>query len=783
LIRAFFGRLGGVLCGGLLMAGVVAAPASAAGVGSVSGVFSDHAGAPVADAWVVAWSAEDGGYLAGSSTDGAGRYELAGVPAGGVRLSFQAETLVQWAPGVLSQEAGRVHQVAGGSTVTVDERQRPVGAVSGVVTGADGEPAAWVQVGVRDLANDSDAYGYTDESGRYRVSVWVGDHHLGFGPESAKQWAPRAAGEDGARTFAVAAGATVRVDERLLPTGTIRGRLTAVDGSALPGAEILLYAGERRIFAGATNEEGDYSFAVLPGDYVVAFRGDPSGEEQYVPGAVDRAKAKVQTVAAGQTVVADDAVLGPASVSGRLVAADGRPQAGFEVFVMSTDDQYGYGATTGTDGRWRVDDVHPSDYRVSFTNPAGTRTQWAYGKNTADGAEVFIVDGGASVTVDDTWLTGATLIVKATDQVTGAPVGDFCVQVAAGGGFDQGCAAGGTAIVTDLSPGAATVDVLPGESTYFLRDEGNPVTLASGQAATVSVPLGTGGKVSFTASDSGAGTAVEETCFVLMALDGGGLPDDVGDCTTAQGRVTGGAVAPGTYEAFAVAPGDYGHQWVGPGGGTGDQNSAARIVVEAARTVAAPAARLDRAGSITGVVTGADGAPIADADVSLTAWSFGAGAVHSVTTDDRGRYRIGKLGPYAWPLSFTAAGHPRQWSGNTGDRFQAARVPVTAGAAATHDQKLTGGAALTGRVTVPAGPPATGWRLTAVNAVTGDHMAEFDSYDQGTGGTFTMPVLGGQPVKIRWLATGEGNTIKTGWYAHPIEVPDTGTKRVDVTLE
>jgi hypothetical protein len=161
-----------------------------------------------------------------------------------------------------------------------------------------------------------------------------------------------------------------------------------------------------------------------------------------------------------------------------------------------------------------------------------------------------------------------------------------------------------------------------------------------------------------------------------------------------------------------------------------------------------------------------------------------------VNTDSRGRYTLGKLGPYAWPLSFSAAGHPRQWSGNVGNRFQAVRIPVTTGAAATYDITLAAGSTLKGKVTVPAGLPADGWRLTVINAVTGDQMAEFDSYGQGPGGTYRMAVIGGQPVKIRWLATGEGNIIKTGWYDHATDqntatrvgIPASGTKRVNVTL-
>ncbi|MFD1368775.1 carboxypeptidase regulatory-like domain-containing protein [Actinoplanes sichuanensis] len=789
MIRSLLLRLGGVLAAGLLLAGGLTSPAAAAGAGVVDGVFTDHAGAPLVDAWVVVWGAEDGSYLGGTATDADGRYRLTGIGEGPVKVSFQTETLIQWAPQELSQEAGQVFQVSDGGVLTVDARRLPTGVVEGTVTGADGSPAAWLQVDVHELAGDSRAQTYTDDAGRYRVTVWAGDQHVGFGPDSARQWAPRSATEENAGTFAVAAGATVRVDETLLPTGTFQGRITGVDGSPLPWIEVLLFAGERRIYGGFTGDDGGFSFPALPGDYVVAFQADPNGAVQYIPGAVDRAKARVYTLAAGQTILADDSVLKPAAMSGRLVAADGGAKAEFQVYLTSTDDEHTYGTSTGSDGSWRIDDVRPGDYQVSFTNPSGSRNQWAYGKTTREAADVITVDGGADVTVDDTWLTGATVAVKAVDEVTGAPVTDFCVQVESGG-FEQGCAVGGVATVGDLTPGEAAVDVLPAEDTYFLRDRDNPVTLVSGQTATITIPLAKGGKVSFSATDHTTGRPVPETCFVLTMIGGGGLPDGYGDCTESQGTSTSAALAPGTYEAFAVTPGTYGHQWIGSSGGTGDQKAAARIVVETDRTVAAPPARLDRAGSITGVVTGSGGAPIEGANVSFTAWSFGAGPIHDVDTDSRGRYTIGKLGPYAWPLAFSASGHPRQWSGNVGNRFQAMHIPVASSAAATYDIKLTGGSVLTGKVVIPPGPPADGWRLTAINAVTGDQMAEFDSYGQGPGGTYRMPVIGRQQVKIRWVATGEGDIVKTGWYDHAttqesatrVGVPASGTRRVDVTL-
>jgi hypothetical protein len=120
---------------------------------------------------------------------------------------------------------------------------------------------------------------------------------------------------------------------------------------------------------------------------------------------------------------------------------------------------------------------------------------------------------------------------------------------------------------------------------------------------------------------------------------------------------------------FAIAPGRYGHQWVGKHGGTGDQKAAAHIVVKPGKTVTAPAVLLDPAGTVTGVVTGSDGKPVANGYAAFSAWGD-AGPGWDTGTNQNGRYTLGKLGPYAWPLLFGGGIDPRQWSGNVANRFQ-----------------------------------------------------------------------------------------------------------------
>ncbi|HEU4423140.1 MAG TPA: hypothetical protein VFR67_11460, partial [Pilimelia sp.] len=152
--------------------------------------------------------------------------------------------------------------------------------------------------------------------------------------------------------------------------------------------------------------------------------------------------------------------------------------------------------------------------------------------------------------------------------------------------------------------------------------------------------------------------------------------------------------------------------------------------------------------------------------------------------DENGRYTLGRLGPYEWPLVFTASGVPRQWSGGKANRLEAHKIKVKADATVTYNAALKTGAAVAGKVTVREGTIDFG-RLTAVNAVTGDPMGVGDFE---TSGAYRMDVIGPQPVKIRYIVVLTSGGEIVGWYdgvddmarATRVSVPKSGEKRLDL---
>ncbi len=686
--------------------------------------------------------------------------------------------------------------VLGATVLATPAHAAATGTFTGVITGTDGQPVPYAEVTAKpeETFGGTLPYAYTGEDGRYTFTAPPGDYRIQVRQAALTQWAHQQLDEAGATVFPLAAGAEVTVDERLLPTGSVGGRLADAAGEPIAQAAVELVRDDIGVATTYSDYDGTYTFdAVLPGDdYQLSFVKD-DGPKQWAYGKLSGRHATELTVTAGRRTTVDDAQLPVSAIGGRLTSPGGAGLADYQVSVQLDDEDNSawYYATTDAQGDWSLPGgVLAGRYIVSFVNPEYDREQFAGGTGSKSDARRFTAAAGAPLTVDETWLPAATLRVAPVDSVTGAPVANFCAYLTAprdGGGCTE------SAVLTagNLSGGTFDLRLVPDRSGYYLAPAENlKVTLTAGQTTTITPRLVRGGKISVKVTDRATGRALRGACPSFAEPGTGGLsPRDIA-CTAADGTLTSRALPAGAHQVFVAAPGTFGHQWLGAEGGTGDQRKAARVTVTPGTVKAAPVARLDRGGSIRGTVTGADGNPVTAGDVAVTAWPYGTGPDEnglSVEIGDGGAYEVRKLGPYAWPLVITAQHQGRQWTGGTGQRFEADRIPVTAGAATTHDVTLEAGATLSGTAATASGEPARFYRLIAVNAVTGDEIGFFDGPEGGSG-AYAIPLAGGQTVKLRYELSVAGGD-RRGWVggtdrasATAIAIPAADTATLNVTL-
>jgi hypothetical protein len=280
------------------------------------------------------------------------------------------------------------------------------------------------------------------------------------------------------------------------------------------------------------------------------------------------------------------------------------------------------------------------------------------------------------------------------------------------------------------------------------------------------------------------GAPVADACVTALNASGTGQQQAgfVG-CSNESGHLTIGPMDPGSYSLLATPPfgSDYGLRYVG----TGDPAKAQVITVLPTSTTTGPTIRLDRAGTISGVVSGADtGQPVRGGVISLYAYGR-EGPNFYTLIDEQGHYSIDFLGPYEWPLLLDPAGYPRQWSG----RYR--RTPVG------KDDRGTV------RQDIHVQPGGTRRRTTDRD----DHRPRRTSGERGVrrsqhgnrrpdanGRRARRPLRVGHPrdqnVKIMWLVFDEitGETA-SGWYggtsfadATSIPLPKHGTVMLDLSL-
>ena len=359
-----------VLSAGALAAGLVllspAAPAAAANIwqspdprtGTVRGTFTDREGAPIAGARVYASNPHYNGWGGeNDETDAQGRYQLDDVPAGPLKVTFDAGDITQAAPGRPQSQAGLFTVVAGLTTV-IDERQVPTGTVTGRITDAAGAPLDefWVWVYTAEFGSWSTR---TDADGRYTFpKVPTGSAKINFGRGQIDQWVPGKSTRETAKEFQVRPGQTLTVDDSLLATGTLTGRITNPDGTpARVGVSAQPVEGNGYVST-TSDLDGRFSLAVPPGQWRLR-----TGQ-QWVPGKIREADGRIFRVASGETIEVDSELKATGALTVKLRTGNGGVgQYSFKLW--HNGEQVAY--LNGTDAGSRTfEDLLPGDYLFQY---------------------------------------------------------------------------------------------------------------------------------------------------------------------------------------------------------------------------------------------------------------------------------------------------------------------------------------------------------------------------------------------------------------------------------
>lgn len=232
-------------------------------------------------------------------------------------------------------------------------------------------------------------------------------------------------------------------------------------------------------------------------------------------------------VRAGETLSVAVELEAGGSVTGRVMAATGAgtvPVAGAQVSVIQLSMMAmltGFAtATTADDGSFRVDGIRPGRYTVT-----ATASGYVAPDAMAEGAAVEMPEGGGQVSKDIV-MSAAGVIEGTVRDGKGAPVGAARVRTRpaperGGRGFTGGMLrgalpGGGTKVVLTDADGKYRIDSVPGgekqlvtaEADEFVPTESDPVEVRVGETRTVDLVLTGGGTLVGRVIDDRGGVVV-----------------------------------------------------------------------------------------------------------------------------------------------------------------------------------------------------------------------------------------------------------------------------------
>ncbi len=691
--------------------------------GTVTGTITDNNAAPLSGALVLA----DSVVCCNSAfvlTQADGTYALIDMLPGSYTIRANATGFVsEFYDGAFTfAAADDVFVTPGGTQSNIDIQLGTGGGIAGAVVDGNGVPLANVVVSASSFDCCSGSATVTGADGTYTIN------QLGPGSYVVHADLPGYAPEyyDNVYDFDLATlvpvtneDTTPSIDFALNQGGSISGFITDENGDPLVGASV--YGGRNGSCCGDgygnTGIDGSYTLTGLaPGDYrvfVEAFGYPP----KYYIDAFDPYAATEVSIADGQSVTDINVQMTPGgSIAGTIMDSDGVPIEGAFVAAQSQFCCISFGATTEPDGTYVIEGIAAGSYYVRAAAPGFSTELWDNVFSYDAASIVNVTSANESSGIDFTLEPGGSISGLVTNDIgegiSGASVFVEPVPCCGTGYGYTSTDFNGFYTVSDLAPGDYVVRA---DATGFAGEYFDD-TYDFGAATHVPVQLGTetpdinlelaeqariSGRVTDADGHPISNAYVAANSEVCCTSGGYAYTDANGDYTIA-------GLAPGSYRVYSEAFGFVGEYY----DDVHDYYLATFVTVGAGEEATGIDFALDQAGAISGVVTNANGDPVAGAYVFTeqdTCCGYG-----DTYTDGNGAYTVVNLPPGAYYVRTTASGYAGEYFDNVYDSNAATLVAVTSGDTTPDiDFSLDIGGSISGVVRNDNGDPISGAEVDA----------------------------------------------------------------------
>lgn len=414
----------------------------------IAGTVRTRAGTPVRGICVGLYSqfTFSGAYAVSAGSGRHGHYGLHGLFPGKYQVEYQigcgtrGNYAAQWWRDRPSPAHAGTIRVASRQIVTgIDARLAPGGAITGTVRArtARAAPLAGICVTATSYDYSYQAAARTAKNGTYRLTgMDTGRYLVQFDPScSGFRSAPYLPAQ---RTVAVRDGhIRAGVDARLRPAAGVSGVVTNAAGR--PADSVCVNIGDHNNDYAFTNAHGAYSISgIVPGRYPVEFEtdcGSPGSlASQWWNGQPDSEAANLMTFAAGRVDRRVDVRLKPGgTLAGVLTSTSGRPVRGDCIGLAAPHDSdeaesFSGGGFTARNGHYRLPDLTPGEYQVSFDCEEGRYAdEWFSSQPDSTTAEFLAINPGVTTRLSQRLSLGGTIAGTVTRG--GRPAGDICIGV------------------------------------------------------------------------------------------------------------------------------------------------------------------------------------------------------------------------------------------------------------------------------------------------------------------------------------------------------------------